>query len=237
MRLCEKPEDSSAALPPAKPDIEEKRSEESERIRIRFSKAGPMRLLSHLEMLNLFSRAVKRAGIPIRYSMGFHPHPKFSFATALSVGVESYAEHFDMEIEAGYGASRVREGLNSALPEGVEILEAVEIPLRSDSLSTIMDKIRYRVTLPEGLAEDLPALADAFLALEAFVHRREKQSKTVEIDLRKELYELHASGTVLEMVVSRGKPVEFAAAITGLPEKALADAKIEKIEVIFKPRI
>jgi hypothetical protein len=98
-----------------------------------------------------------------------------------------------------------------------------------------MEKIRYRVTLPEGLAENLPGLADAFLALETFVHRREKQSKTVEIDLRRELYDLHATSTVLEMVVGRGKPAEFAAAVTGLTEKALAGAKIEKLEVIFRP--
>ena len=106
--------------------------------------------------------------------------------------------------------------IRALLPEGMEVLEAVEIPLRSDSLSTIMEKIRYRVTLPEGLAENLPGLADAFLALETFVHRREKQSKTVEIDLRRELYDLHATSTVLEMVVGRGKPAEFAAAVTGL---------------------
>ncbi len=236
MRLCECQGDLSTSHSAAKRNIEDIKSEESERIRIRYSKVGPMRLLSHLELLNLFSRAVKRAGIPIRHSMGFHPHPKFSFATALSVGVESFAEYFDMEIEAGYGASRVRQNLNSTLPEGVEILEAVEIPLRSDSLSTIMEKIRYRVTLPEGLLEDLPARADAFLAMRTFVHRREKQSKIVEIDLRRELYDLLASGTVLEIVVGRGKPVEFAAAITGLSEKALAGAKIEKIEVIFKPQ-
>jgi radical SAM-linked protein len=139
-----------------------------------------------------------------------------------------------MEIAEGYGAERVRERLNSVLPEGMEIIEAVEIPLRSDSLSTIMDKVRYRVTLPEGLSLDLPVLSKAFLALEHSVHRREKQSKVVEIDLRRELHELHASHRVLEMVVGRGKPMEFVAAITRLSEKALAGTAIEKLEVIFR---
>ena len=237
MRLCEKQGDSSDFVLSPIPADAGKNSGGNERIRIRFSKVGPMRLLSHLEMLNMFSRAVKRAGIPIRYSCGFHPHPKFSFATALSVGVESFAEYLDMEIAEGYGAERVRERLNSVLPEGMEIMDAVEIPLRSDSLSTIMDKIRYRITLPEGLSVDLAALSEAFLALEQYVHRREKQSKVVEIDLRRELYELHPSDRVLEMVVGRGKPLEFVAAITGLPEKALAEAAIEKLEVIFRDNV
>jgi len=233
--LCESLGGSAAASRPGiKPDSAEQQIEESVRIRIRFSKTGSMRFLSHLEMLNLFSRAVKRAGVPIRFSSGFHPHPKFSFATALSVGVESVAEYFDMEIASGYGAQRVREQLNSVLPEGMEILETFEIPLRGASLSTIMDKVRYRVSLPEGIADGLPALSEAFLAQETYIHRREKQSKVIEIDLRKELYQLSASDTVLEMLVGRGKPIEFAAAITGLPEKALAGAKIEKLEVVFK---
>jgi radical SAM family uncharacterized protein/radical SAM-linked protein len=236
MRLCEQRPESPVAPPaPIEADSDVSSAEGSERIRIRFTKVGPMRLLSHLEMLNMFSRAVKRAGIPIRYSAGFHPHPKFSFATALSVGVESLAEYLDMEIEAGFGAPRVREMLNRTLPEGMEVLESFEIPLRADSLSTIMDKVRYRVTLPPGSVHALPALAEAFLALETYVHLREKQSKIVEIDLRRELFELHASETVLDMVVGRGKPIEFAAAITGLTEKTFSAAKIEKLEVIFRP--
>jgi radical SAM family uncharacterized protein/radical SAM-linked protein len=234
MRLCEEQWDAPVALPSSGSVEAGKQSEMNEKIRIRFSKVGPMRLLSHLEMMNMFYRAVKRAGVPIRYSCGFHPHPKFSFATALSVGVESVAEYLDMEIAEGYGAERVRERLNCVLPEGMEIMEAFEIPLRSDSLSTIMDKIRYRVTFPEGLSVDLPALAKTFLALEQHVHRREKQSKVVEIDLRHELHELHASDRYLEMVVGRGKPLEFVAAITGLSEKALTGAAIEKLEVIFR---
>jgi radical SAM family uncharacterized protein/radical SAM-linked protein len=209
--------------------------EESGRVRLRFSKVGPMRFLGHLEMLNVFIRAVRRAGIPIRFSQGFHPHPKFSFATALSVGVESMAEYLDLEIASGYSAARVQAGLNAVLPDGMEILEAAEIPLRSESLSTIMDRVRYRVSLPSGLINDLPLLGQKFLALDEFVHRREKQGKTMVIDLRKELYELHAAANVLELVIGRGKPVEFVSAITGLPGAELNSLRIEKLEVIFKP--
>jgi radical SAM family uncharacterized protein/radical SAM-linked protein len=227
---------SATALPFCPPESEYRQAEGNARIRLRFSKVGPMRLLGHLEMLNLFTRAVRRAGIPIRYSLGFHPHPKFSFATALSVGVESVAEYFDMEIAAGYGAALVKERLNAALPEGIEILDAAEIPLRCASLSTIMDKVRYRVGLPVGLIKNLPVLAERFLALKRYVHRREKQAKMVEIDLRGELFELRAADTALEMVIGRGKPLEFVTAITGLPETELAGAKIEKLEVIFKPK-
>jgi len=204
------------------------------RIRLRFSKTGAMSLLSHLELLHLFTRAVRRAGIPIRYSLGFHPHPKFSFATALSVGVESWAEYFDMEISAGLDAQSVRDSLNASLPEGLRILEAAEIPLRSESLSVLIEAVRYRVFLPAGFVPHLPEKAEDFLRLETFMHRRVKKGKTFEIDLRQELSELSATDDMLEMVVKRGKPLEFASAITGIPEDELRPSRIEKREVCFR---
>jgi radical SAM family uncharacterized protein/radical SAM-linked protein len=209
-------------------------SELAKRIRIRFEKLGRMRFLSHLEMLTLFVRAVSRAGIPMRYSQGFHPHPKFSFATALSVGIESHAEYMDMEVDAGYSAEELQQALNRTLPEGVRVLEAALVPMRALALSVIMERVRYRVTLPEQLAVDLEQKAAQFLALESWPLRREKKKgKAVEFDLRHELFELTVGERTLEMVVGRGKPVEFSGAILGLPAEALKEARLEKLEVLF----
>ena len=208
--------------------------EQAARVRLRFSKTGAMRFLSHLEMITLFSRAVARAQVPIRFSQGFHPHPKFSFATALSVGVESHAEYMDMEVAAGYGADRVREALNRVLPEGVLIMESQEIPLRAPSLSVIIKRVRYKVALPAEVSLDLPASAERFLAVDSHPCRREKKGKTQEFDLRQELSALSVCGNTLEMVVGRGKPLEFAAAVTGVPLSDLANASIEKVSVIFE---
>ncbi len=220
-----------ASIPVQGPPEQE---EGASRIRLRFRKTGAMRFVSHLEMINLFVRAVARARVPIRFSHGFHPHPRFSFATALSVGVESWAEYMDMEIAPGYGADLVKERLNAVLPANIEIMEAREIPLRAESLSVIMKGSRYRVILDGPPRPDLPLLAERFLALESFPYRREKKGKTQEFDLRHELAELTVDGNSLEMVVTRGKPLEFVAAITGLPPAELAGVRIEKLEVIFE---
>jgi radical SAM-linked protein len=192
-----------------------------------------MSFLSHLEQLTLFTRAIGRGRIPICFSQGFHPHPKFSFATALSVGIESYAEYMDLEIAAGFGSQLLKERLNAALPKGMSIAEAAVIPLKAPSLSVIMDRVRYRVTLPVEVRLDLPPLVERFLMLETLPFRREKKGKVLELDLRTELSELAATGNSLEMVVGRGKPLEFTAAITGLTVEELADARIEKLAVIF----
>lgn len=233
MRLNEpdaalEPSDAPLPLQPTIP-----LQEQTERIRLHFRKTGAISLLSHLEMLTLFTRAVGRAQIPIKFSQGFHPHPKFSFATALSVGVESWAEYFDMDIDAGFGAGKVKERLNAILPEGVLILDAKAIPPGSPSLAMIIDRVSYRVTLPGSIQVNLPALAEAFLASETFPYRREKKGKVMELDLRREMVALHACGNALEMTVRRGKPLEFAAAVTALPLPKLADARIEKLRVFF----
>jgi radical SAM family uncharacterized protein/radical SAM-linked protein len=217
----------------AVPAAEVGESDEAARIRIRFEKVGRMRFLSHLEMLTLFTRAIGRAAVPIRYSQGFHPHPKFSFATALSVGIESYAEYMDFEVDAAYSADELQQALNRTLPEGVRVTEAVRIPMRAPALSVIMEKVRYRVTLPEQLTGELQQKVAGFLELESSPLRREKRGKVVEFDLRHELSDLTASGHVLEMVVGRGKPVEYAAAILGVANEELKDARLEKLEVIF----
>jgi radical SAM family uncharacterized protein/radical SAM-linked protein len=203
------------------------------RIRVRFEKLGRMRFLSHLEQQTLFIRAVGRAKIPIRYSNGFHPHPKFSFATALSVGVESHAEYMDFEVDSGFSAQDLLEALNGTLPEGMRIVEANEISMKAPSLSSIMEKVRYRVTLPESQAGGIPEKIAAYLALDSFPLRREKRGKVVEFDLRHETYELSTEGCALEMVVGRGKPAEFASAILGIPVEELRDARLEKLEVLF----
>jgi radical SAM-linked protein len=219
---------------PLRLPVSPRATDEAEKIRLRFSKTGRMSLLSHLELLTLFSRAVGRARVPIRFSQGFHPHPKFSFATALSVGVESWAEYLDMEVDAVCDPEVVRETLNSVLPDGIRIMEAVKIPRSSPSLAVITESVRYRVTLLGPFPEDLGARIEAFMALETFPLRREKKGKVLELDLRLEVVELRACDNSLEMTIRRGKPIEFATAITGLTAEELAGTLIEKLEVIFK---
>ena len=207
--------------------------EAAERIRLRFSKTGAMRFLSHLELLNIFIRTARRAGLPVRHSQGFHPHPKFSFASALSVGVESWAEYADLELSIACGAEKVMADFNAALPEGIKILEARTIPWKSPSLSVIIAAARYRMDLPAGLGIDLHSAVARFLDRDTFLYTRDAKGKNVTVDLRRELSQLSANGDVLELVTGRGKAREYLEAITGLDKEALLDARIMKLDVVF----
>ncbi|MBI2355287.1 MAG: TIGR03960 family B12-binding radical SAM protein [Deltaproteobacteria bacterium] len=221
-----------AALP-ARPEGGVPMDTPTARIRLRFAKCGAMRFLSHLELLTVFTRAVSRGGVPILFSQGFHPHPRFSFAAATSVGVESTAEYMDMFVAAGIAADEVLERLNGALPEGLRILAAERIDVKAPSLSTLIDKTRYRITFDVSRSGGLAEQCVQFLAHAAYVIQRRKKGEVQSIDLRGETVSLSASGAALELVAGRGKPLEFARAITGDPDLQGDDIRVEKLEVLF----
>jgi radical SAM family uncharacterized protein/radical SAM-linked protein len=207
--------------------------ENAARIRLRFAKEGAMRYLSHLELLTVFTRAVSRGSVPILFSQGFHPHPRFSFATATSVGVESVAEYMDMFVAPGVPANEIMQRLNQALPRGLRILEAKQIETKAPSLSTLIDRTRYRITLAADWSSRLAGLCSNFLERDECIIQRKKKGDVQSIDLRAEVTELTADGSTLNLVSRRGKAIEFCRAITGDMTLQADDIRVEKLEVIF----
>jgi radical SAM family uncharacterized protein/radical SAM-linked protein len=205
------------------------------RMRLKFSKTGVMRYLSHLELITVFTRAVSRGDVPILFSLGFHPHPRFSFGTATSVGVESQAEYMDMFVVAGISAMEVQKRLNGVLPEGLTIMESEEVDAKSPSISTLIDATRYRITIAGAESSELQLQCVQFLAHNEFVIHRTKKGQTQAVDLRGETVSLSVDGQSMVLVAKRGKPVEFARAITGDNTLQGDDIQVEKLEVIFTP--
>ncbi len=115
------------------------------RIRAEFSKAGRLRYLSHLELVTLLHRAIRRAGFPLEYSKGFHPFPKISFGPPLGVGIAGLSEYFDMEIVPPFDLAINRRKLNSMLPEGVYIKDMSVVPAKIESLNSFITRYEYEI--------------------------------------------------------------------------------------------
>jgi radical SAM-linked protein len=98
------------------------------RMRIKFSKTGEMRCLSHNELMTAIFRALRRAQIPVAYTTGFHPHPKISFGPALAAGVEGLSEYFDIELTALLDTSDFLKIMNECLPDGLKVHRALIFP-------------------------------------------------------------------------------------------------------------
>ncbi|MDD5653443.1 MAG: TIGR03936 family radical SAM-associated protein [Candidatus Omnitrophica bacterium] len=80
-----------------------------------------MKYISHLDLMRLFMRALRRAGLPIKYSEGFSPHPKLSIKRALKLGIESESEQASIAMEDFVEPDDFKEKLAKQLPKGIEI--------------------------------------------------------------------------------------------------------------------
>ncbi|MBL7211770.1 MAG: TIGR03960 family B12-binding radical SAM protein [Desulfobacteraceae bacterium] len=89
--------------------------------RLTFSKLESAKHLSHLELVRVFIRGLRRAGINLVHTKGYHPMPKLSFATALPVGTESLQETLDIEMNGTSNLSTIKARLNRELPNGIEV--------------------------------------------------------------------------------------------------------------------
>lgn len=139
----------------------------------------------------------------------------------------------DMTVASGITATEVQERLNSVLPEGLRILDSEEIDVKSPSISTMIDATRYRISIVKADQSALLKQCEQFMAHDSFVIQRNKKGQTQTVDLRGETVSLRADGQALELVAKRGKPVEFARAITGNEALQGDDIQVQKLEVIF----
>ena len=147
------------------------------RYRMKFTKLGRLRFLSHLDLMTLFQRAAARARLPIAFSHGFNPHPKISFGPALSVGVESSAEYLDMEICRYIEPQEIMKTFDRELPEGIGILESRVISLTLPSLSGSIGRYVYEVNVPASFTDNLEERVKTFLSQTSLLVEKEGKQK------------------------------------------------------------
>ena len=211
-----------------------------EKVRLKFTKKGEVRFVSHLELAHLFYRASKRADLPLCHSGGFHPMPRIIFATALPVGTESLMEIVDMELEGRVTPLEVKERLSQTLPPGIDIIEANEVPL-SSPCAPLLQRSVYWIPLDHLISKEeaKTRLAKAMEKRE-FVLHQERKGKQRKVDVRPliermEVKEAESSNWGVELVLRKGmgrtaKPTEIIGAMLGLQEDSLAQCKPVKIE-------
>jgi radical SAM family uncharacterized protein/radical SAM-linked protein len=117
------------------------------KLNIFYTKQGRARYFGHLELVNIFLRALKRAAIPVKFSEGFHPKPKVSFDNPLPVGIESLQERFVVTVPVDIRPETVKDGLNAHLPDGIGIIRCEVASNKNTAAAS--EFIHYRVALRE----------------------------------------------------------------------------------------
>lgn len=157
---------------------------------IKFSKEGSICYISHLDLLRLFKRAMKRAGILLTYSQGFNPHPKLGFAQPLSLGYSSIGEYLEFETSQDYETEWMKEKIQEQMPDGIRIYLCRELE-QNKNLAALTIAAEYIIGIPMHRTQSLPAgeLCDKFLAQKnIFVPKRQKKTKKmVDVDIRNKI--------------------------------------------------
>jgi radical SAM-linked protein len=133
-----------------------------QRLRLRYAKRGRLRFSSHRDFQRSLERALRRAGVPMAYSAGFTPHPKVSYANAAPTGAASEAEYLEIALARRCDPQQLRRALDDALPDGLDLVDAVEAG--PGSLADRLQASVWRVELPGVAPAALAAAVEAFLA-------------------------------------------------------------------------
>lgn len=144
-------------------------------IRLEYGIGREARFLSHLDILRLFGRALRRADLPIAYSQGFNPHPKIAFGPPLAVGMTSEREYLDMELTGHFPLEDLQARLAKAMPRGIVIKDAKEIRHKVPSLMAAIERAEFRLSLPldeESSNLPWPSLIENFLSRQSIVVTR-----------------------------------------------------------------
>jgi radical SAM-linked protein len=147
------------------------------RYRLKFTKMGRLRFLSHLDLMTLFQRAAARARVPIVFSHGFNPHPKISFGPALPVGVESTSEYLDLETGGYLEPQEITKALECVLPAEIGILESRVISSKAPSLSGSISRYVYEVNVPGLFSGNLEERVKSFLSQTSLIVVREGKQR------------------------------------------------------------
>lgn len=206
------------------------------KVRLRFAKRGPVRLVSHHDLMRCLERTLRRAGIPMAKSQGFNPRPKLVFALALGLGIEGRREVLELELSEPMEPGEVLRLLSEHAPAGFDFLEAEAAAGRSSQVQSVS----YELEIPSDRVDAAGAAVAALLADAERPHTRHRPDRTVELDLRPFVLdaELNSEGVLcfrLKMTSSGSARPEEVIETLGLRDLLDRGAILVRAEVELAP--
>jgi radical SAM-linked protein len=173
------------------------------RVLVRFSKMDMARYISHLDLLRLMQRVLRRAAVPLSYTQGFHPHPKMAFASALGVGIESRSEYMDLLLSQNVDMKQTMDDINRVLPAHIRVLGIAEINPSAKGLMGMVTAAAYLLFIPmdeKGLRKRCREIINAGTWPVTIV----KKGKEQDADIRAGLHRLTVKDGAIDLLVDAG---------------------------------
>lgn len=211
-----------------------------QRLRVTFSKGEEVKYIGHLDLHTAWERAFRRAALPLAYSQGFNPRPRFQIAAALPVGVTGTSELLDVWLDERVEPDEALHRLQPEVPAGFGVSAVEEVDLRAPSLQSQMRAARYRAVIdtPEPV-EGLHARVQSLLDAPTLLRQRHHKGKLRTYDLRPLIHAMAVSygsdgERVLDMHLQAspqgaGRPDEVLDAL-GL---SLSAHRVERTRLVF----
>ena len=198
--------------------------------RLLFEKKGNAIWISHLDLMRLFQRAFKRAGLPLTHTQGYNPRPSVSIALPLSVGIESDCEllDFDLDGDAQFTCDEIKRRLNNALVAGVRVLDVYEEcrKIRDLALLSCQVQLEYDEGISDGCVD---AIRELFDSKELIVPKKSKNGPTQQdiVPMIKELTirAADANTLIIDAVICCQNPSLSPTQLAAAIEKYLPDRK------------
>ena len=156
-----------------------------QRLRLKFGRSHDLKFISHLDLMRLWERAIRRAGLPLAYSEGFTPHPRIALAAPLSLGITSEAELMDIYLIRWISPQNVVIALNQQLPQGIDVLDAGPVGINVPSLQSQVRFVEYKVEIEmEEAITDVKSGIHSLLSTKELQWQHERDTGTRRYDLR-----------------------------------------------------
>jgi radical SAM family uncharacterized protein/radical SAM-linked protein len=170
------------------------------RLRLRFSKKGAVRFISHLEQIEVFRRAARRSGLPIAFTAGFHPKVKSSYGPPLSVGQESSSEYMELYFTQKVNIESVRIRFSNVLPNGFKLLDVKNVPLSFPTIDAIANILEYEIRGINITQEKI----NRFLSHDLVVIKKKQKGKIIEVDVKPLIKSFKNKNDVLKLQLRFG---------------------------------
>lgn len=173
------------------------------KVRMKFSKNGPIKFIGHLDVMRYFQKAIRRADIDIAYSQGFSPHQIMSFAQPLGVGVESDGEYVDVELNSAISSKDVKDKLNAVMNEGIKIASVKKLPEGAMNAMASVAASKYVISIKDGYEFEFDLFSQCLKLNEKehiYITKKTKKSE-VEMDLKPAIFEMQLLDNQLTMLV------------------------------------
>ncbi len=202
---------------------------------VKYTKVDRMKFISHLELIRVIERALRRADVPLKFTQGYNPHPMISFAAPLSVGVSSEGEYLTVELMDEIEVAIFQKVMNDVLPNGIKFIMCKYIDPKSKSLMSLTEYSNYVImcsTERKYSNKDIESKINHFLNREEIMYKKiGKKNKVRDINIKtliKDLYLLSSEENeiILKTTIASGSK-------GNLKPEVLIDKLAEMDEIIL----